>query len=210
MNKNPKDCSCFEKGWRFENPIHFCKRMAKNVKYSYQRIRYGYCDRDIWSIRDWFLAVIPNMLDDMADNLHGFPSSYSPDCIDVHSIQMEDSSRNSLEEWKDTLKHMAFLLREAGEETCTRKNLYESEWLAAHDAFADKYGFLGEGLKSPEEIEKEKGTSSIRIHFPSELPEYKKLSDRYFKEERKLQEYRELCKKEGLEIFEKWFWDLWD
>ena len=210
MNKKSKGYSCFEKGWRFENPVHFCKRIAKNVKCAYQRILFGYCDRDVWSIRDWFLAVIPNMLDDMSDNLHGFPSSYSPDSIDIHEIQIKDASMSSLEEWMKTLKHMAFLLREADEETCTRKNPYESEWLAVHDAFYAKYGFLGEGLKSPEEIEEEKGTSYKRMHFPGELPEYKELTSRYFQEERNLCDYRNQCKKEGMEMFDKWFWDLWD
>ena len=69
------DYSCFEARERgFINPIKHIKRWGRNIKHAYQRIRYGYCDRDVWSIDWWFLSVIPNMLEDLKETTHGYPS----------------------------------------------------------------------------------------------------------------------------------------
>ena len=44
-----------------------------NFKHWYQRARYGYSYRDVWSI-DWYLAdIIPKMIRDMKKDLHGCP-----------------------------------------------------------------------------------------------------------------------------------------
>ncbi|WP_175560145.1 hypothetical protein [Butyrivibrio sp. YAB3001] len=42
------------------------------------------------------------------------------------------------------------------------------------------------------------------------VPEYKEISECYFNELRALSDYRDECKSKALELFSKWFWDLWD
>ena len=203
-----KPYSCFEGSTGSINPVRFIQKIGRNIKYAWQRIRYGYCDRDTWAIRDWFLAVVPNMLEDMRNNLHSFPAAPdSPDGLDIHGILTEKDQTEPEEKWKEILGQMAFLLREADEETCTKKNPLDEAYFAAWKEFTTKHE-VEERLKTPEETEKH--SAYTRVHFPDELPEYKQLSDQYFQNERELWEYRDQCKKEGLQMFEKWFWDLWD
>ena len=43
-----------------------------------------------------------------------------------------------------------------------------------------------------------------------ELPEYKEIHDLHREEERKLEEYREQCKNEALDMLKEHFFSLWD
>ena len=55
--------SCwFKKDFKRESVKDKLYRWRMNVKYIYQRAKYGYCDRDIWYIDYWFLEVMPGML----------------------------------------------------------------------------------------------------------------------------------------------------
>lgn len=44
--------------FRHKSPIAMAKHILRSVRYSIQRIRYGYCDMDTWGIDDWFLHVV--------------------------------------------------------------------------------------------------------------------------------------------------------
>lgn len=75
-NDKKRTYSCLEKKMvRFENPVEKMERWGRNLRYMYQRVRYGYYDRDIWMMDDWFLSVIPNMLDESNRTRHGFTSA---------------------------------------------------------------------------------------------------------------------------------------
>lgn len=206
------DYSCFEKRERgFINPIKHVKRWGRNIKHSYQRIKYGYCDRDVWSIDWWFLNVVPNMLEDLKETTHGYP------CMPNNLFQAlvgtgapEEVDEEGMERWKDILSEMIFLFREANEDTCTKKNPYEEEHDRAFKEFTEKYGLFGDGLKTDEEKAEEERKGSYRMYMPSDVPEYKELSELYFAEERKIDEYRYECKDKGMDLFKEWFWNLWD
>ena len=170
--------SCFEPNVpRSINPIEFLKRWGRNIKHSYQRIQYGYCDRDVWSIDWWFLNVVPNMLEDLKNQAHGYPvgpNNNSQALIGTGTPEEVDNA--GMKAWQDILSEMTNLLREANEETCTRNNKYEEEFFNSR-----------------------KGS-----------PGYKEIDKRYFEEERAISEYRTECKDKALELFKKWFWQLWD
>ena len=57
-------------------------------------------------------------------------------------------------------------------------------------------------------------TGSRRWYGPNDDPihgeEYKKVSDQYSDYERKISDYMEECKNEFFQLFNKYFWDLWD
>ena len=108
------------------------------------------------------------------------------------------------------MNEMIFFFREANEDTCTKKNLYEEEHDKASDEFTKKYGFFGEKLKTEEEKEAEKKTGSSRWYMLEDVPEYKEISDLYHDEYRKIVEYRHECKDKGMDLFKEWFWNLWD
>ena len=48
------------------------------------------------------------------------------------------------------------------------------------------------------------------MHFMDELPEYKEIFDRYFAEEKKIEEYRNASKNEAMDMLKEYFFSLWD
>ena len=202
--------SCLEKRERgLVNPIRIVKRWFRNIKHSYQRIRYGYCERDVWSIDWWFLNVVPNMLQELRETAHGFPSEvgemvgYNDQKID------ENKSQEAADKWDSILAEIIFYLREANEETCQKVNPYKEQYHAIWDEFNKKYDH-GEKLKTAEEKAEEKKKGLYRMYFPSDLPEYKETSEKFMEEDRLIYKYRDECKDKGLKLFSKWFWNLWD
>ncbi len=111
--------------------------------------------------------------------------------------------------WSSTNKHVTEVLV-SSETTCQRKNPYEDEHIRILEEFDQKYGLFGEGLETPEEKEENKETGAHMIHFPSELPEYADIEEKYRAEDENLKEYREQCKDEAFKLFSKWFFHLWD
>ena len=204
--------SCIEKKHcREYNPLKYIGRWGRSIKYAYQRIRYGYCDSDTWSIDWWFLNVIPGMLEELRDNSIGYPNEFSVAFGAESEIEVTDEDdKKSRQKWEETLSEIIFLFREANEETCTKKNPCEEEHDKINEEFMKRYGFFGDGLKTREEKEKKKKKGCFRMYTPGDLPEYKEIEKKYFEEEEKLDEYRDRCKDKGMELFKRWFWSLWD
>ena len=67
------------------------------IKYSWQRVRRGWADCDTWSIDCWFCAVMPQMLNRLAEHNYGVP------------IDFVDESGNELNKdgWAKVLQQMA-------------------------------------------------------------------------------------------------------
>lgn len=93
--------------YRNENPLKIIKLFFQDIKFCYQRIKYGWCERDSWGIDMWFLEVMPQILQCLRDNRHGYPGTMTS------------------EEWDEILDELIFNLREANEETCSQINQYD-------------------------------------------------------------------------------------
>ena len=203
----PFDKELYQLEWRESKIIGVAKQFVRDVKRCWQRAFRGYCDHDPFSIFDWFLGIMPAMLQNFKDTMHGYPEVNE---FESHRLLQEGEESENKKAWDEILDRMIFLMREAGEETCTRKNPYEEEYGRARDEFEAKYGSWGEKLKTAEDIQEEKKTNTIRMFFPHDVPEYKPISDKYYEEEKNLREYRFACKDEALALFSKWFFHLWD
>ena len=162
----------------------------RSIKWAWQRATKGYCELDTYSVSDWFLNTLPDMLEEIKKNYTGYPDELTE------------------QEWNEILSRLTFLLREANKDTCTKVNPYESEYSRISDEFRKKYGEWGEKLLTDEEKAEAKKTGSSRIYFPSDMPEYKDICELHSEEERKLNAYREQCNNEALELFSKWFYRL--
>ncbi len=184
------------------------REIKKGFLFSYQRITKGYCDYDRYSVHDWFLKIMPIMIRDMKEHLHGYPEA--AEGLSQRLILEDENQDHGFQAWKDTLEQMAFLFNEADEKTCQKKNPYEKEHQQALNEFIEKYGLFGEKLMTEEEQEQKNQTGNTTMHFMSELPEYEELDRLYMEEDAKLQAYRCKCKDEAMELFNCWFWHLWD
>ena len=65
-NRDPYRWYKYKKDWKaiigqFRLDLRCCR----------QRITKGYCEKDLWSIRDWFLDVVPDMLEEYKKSHHG-------------------------------------------------------------------------------------------------------------------------------------------
>lgn len=66
-------------------------------------------------------------------------------------------------------------------------------------------------MQTEEELEANRKRGGGRtIHFMKELPEYKEISDKYFEEGQKIEDYRSECKNEALDLLKEHFYALWD
>lgn len=185
-----------------KRPWKVPKLIFRNIKYSWQRITKGYCDKDLWNIDNWFMSLMPDMLQQFKDTRNGSPAALGTEYMDENGILCNDECHA---EWDKILDEMIFLFREMNEETCQKKNPYEAEHDRVFREFEERFGTLGEKL---EETENRKPYRTV--HFPDELPEYKDIEDKYFAAWKELGAYREQCKNRAFELFSKWFYSLWD
>ena len=72
------------------------------------------------------------------------------------------------------MDNMIFLWRESNEETCKRINPYYDEYGKAFEEFTEKYGILGDKLRTEAELENDKKFRVRTGHFMDEL--YKLLN----------------------------------
>lgn len=79
------------------------------LKWKGQRFKRGYSDCDTWNIDNWFLTIMPKMLQDLKDNLHG------------HPVEMNQ------EEWENLLDKMIYCFKEANEDTCSKINEFNTD-----------------------------------------------------------------------------------
>ncbi len=184
------------------------KYFRKCIRWSWQRITRGYAECDKWNMFGYLQSLIPEMLQDLRENRMGSPGYLGENYTNEEGILVNDTCH---EEWNKVLDHMIFLWKESNEDTCARKNPYDEEYHKAHKEFEDKYGFWGEKLQTKAELEanRKRGGGGM-IHFMGELPEYKEISDKYFAEERRIEEYCCKCKDEALELLKEHFYALWD
>ncbi len=189
--------------WCCRCPWKWPSIFLKNVKYSWQRVTKGYCDKDLWNIDFWFMKIMPRMLQQFKETKHGSPSILGENDTDTDGMVKNDTCH---EAWDKILDEMIFLFREMNEETCSRKNIYEEEHDRVHNEFEKKYGMFGEKLES----EASQKSENRRIHFPGELQEYKEIEEKYYDYEKELDSYREACKDKAFALFSKWFYALWD
>lgn len=195
--------------WRDKKIIGIIQEFGRDIRRCHERIWRGYCDYDIFSIFDWFLGLMPTMLEDFKDHLHGCPAA--PGVLS-HNVatNVESNMAEDMKSWKEILERMIFLLREADEENCSREKPYQAEYDRAQAEFYEKYGPWGEKLMTDIEREKERRGKGKRIYTLGAVPEYQEIDKKYMDEEKTIFEYRCACKDEAFELFSKWFYDLWD
>ena len=192
----------------------------RSLKWAWERATKGYCELDTYGVSDWFLNTLSDMCEYINENRYCYPSALFDEAMAHYGLKSMDDFYGATEEikskiekygeekWGEVLSRLAFLLREANEDTCSKVNPYEDEYHRASEEFREKYGEWGDRLLTKEEKAEAKKTGSHPVYLPHQMPEYKEICECYFEEEHKLNAYREQCKNEALELFSKWFYSL--
>ena len=63
----------------------------KDLRYCRQRIKKGYCDADLYSIYDWFLEIVPAMLEQYKKTRHGSPGILGENYENEDGILVNDT-----------------------------------------------------------------------------------------------------------------------
>lgn len=153
------------------------KYLKRCIKWSCQRIVRGYAECDVWNMDGYLQRLVPDMLQDLKDNRNGSPSYLGENYTNEEGILVNDTCHD---EWDKILDNMIFLWRESNEETCKRINPYYDEYDKAFEEFTEKYGILGDKLRTEAELENDKKFRVRTGHFMDELPQYKEISEKYF------------------------------
>lgn len=95
---------------RFQSSPYRFIYIWKNIKWYYYEVKnaihrmfYGYDDSDTGNIDNWFLDIVPNMLQRLRDSHWGHPCNMTE------------------EEWEKILDDMIFYFKESDERTCSKQ-----------------------------------------------------------------------------------------
>ena len=80
------------------------KRFFKRIKFSIQRIKYGFCDWDIWDLDTYISTMIPDALRKLSKDTIGYPSDLA-----IDDFENEDAV---MDKWRAELNHIADLIED--------------------------------------------------------------------------------------------------
>ena len=83
------------------------------IKKAYYRVKNGWAPEDTWSMDEWFLRVVPQMLHYLAEHTHGYPGYDEFD---------------TPEKWKAYLHDMAYLFENCTNRAREIKHSFEPDW----------------------------------------------------------------------------------
>ena len=173
------------------HPFESIKWFFISLKWAYQRVKKGYCDKDlIFGVENWFLEMLPEVIDEIKEKYYGTPGIIHVETIasfginpeeywDTFNVELREMYSKKIDaeakkRWHDILSRISFLLREAVEWQCSKQNPYKEKY--------DK--------------------------IELDDPEYKEIRKRFNEEDRKLEEYRDQCKREAVALLLKWSYHL--
>ena len=121
------------------HPFESIKCFFISLKWAYQRVKKGYCDRDlIFGVDNWLLELLPEMVDEIKEEKSGAPLAIYNEVIasmDLSPDEYWDGCNNDVYEkycgqieaeaekrWSDILSRISFLLREVYECSCEKSN----------------------------------------------------------------------------------------
>lgn len=104
-------------------------KLLNKIKKGLQRAKKGYCYEDTYSIYDWFLSIMPQMLEEMSEGKYlGAPGHIVSEFEAKHpDLPTDEADELAFAYWRDYLRRMAYYFREANEPT-EQKNEYRELW----------------------------------------------------------------------------------
>lgn len=117
----------------YYKPKNFFFKINYNLKKFWQRGKYGVALSDSWDIDKWFSSVIPHLIRNLKENLHGCPNRF---CYNENGEEI--SLEEAMEKWRNILERIAFCFEESNEEKSTYAELVdigvEEKWIETERA----------------------------------------------------------------------------
>ena len=107
------------KRYYLTHPWKWFQQLFYNLKHARQRIVRGYADDDVFCFFEWFLHVIPSMLQDLADDNYGGYPGFPP--------------FDTPEKWSIWLHEQSQRLISCREEERDKRNQYYEEYMKSFD-----------------------------------------------------------------------------
>ena len=98
------------------HPLRFLSEVSSNIRAAWHRATRGWANTDVWNFNAWFLEVVPDMLDHLAENGYGYPGN---------------EEFPTYESWQKWLREEAAAIRSCAEEEQENRNPYREEYEAA-------------------------------------------------------------------------------
>ena len=96
MKRITRGNSCFVSPPKIWGLYKWIIGLKDNVAYCYQRIKYGFCEADIWEMDTWFLKTIPAMLLHLKNSTLDYPEILEdPGCDMGFSISRKKKEKMS-------------------------------------------------------------------------------------------------------------------
>lgn len=127
----------YESDYSIRRPISSIRQLFRDLKCCLDRIRKGYCVKDLWEIDTWFLRIMPEMLEEFDRRKNSYPNAFFDQCVQKHESELPVSkekflisgakdfpelytkiSAEACDAWGSTLREMADLMRKAEELKC--------------------------------------------------------------------------------------------
>ena len=122
----------YESDYSIRRPISSIRQFCRDLKCCLDRIRKGYCVKDLWEIDTWFQSIMPEMLEDFNRRKNSYPNTFFEQCVQRHEKELpvsrekflisgardfpelyEKISIEAYETWGSTLMGVVGLMRNA-------------------------------------------------------------------------------------------------
>lgn len=113
--------SVFKRIYRKRAIFKNLSMLPRKIKWAWQRATRGYADFDAWGIDDWFMTIMPNMLQDLKNNHCGIP-------------YFTDDMEADRKKWDEILDKMVYLLKEMNEDTSSQQNEFFKAYIRSNDS----------------------------------------------------------------------------
>ena len=168
------------------HPFESIKCFFISLKWAYQRIKKGYCDQDlIYGVENWLLEMLPEVVDEIKMEDYGVPLEIYDDAVESFGLNIEEYRSCDSDLFKKYHEQVDAESKKRWQDILSRISFLLKETV---DWKCSK--------KNPYEEE----YSKVKLNNP----EYKEIQRRYYEEDNKLEEYRDQCKKEAVELLLTW------
>lgn len=170
---------------KINSPFYKGLSFNRKIKYAIQRIKYGYCDADLWNIKYWFLSILPEMLNELSYRGVGYPPYLTQD------------------EWRSKIRRMASYFKSAGEDESNKLKEIREKLDSYRFSYYKKYGNPIDRL---DKLVRE----GQKYQSITEDKEYSRLLKLYNNELKNMEIYRSTMLEAGMNLFIEYFDDLQD